>query len=219
MIFRKKRKKRSASRLLSRRIHPQILFLTGAICVVLFLLQGNLLLRSVQVALFGFLATMNGKRILWGYFMLMVGSITVFHLFQPAGEVLFRIAWVPITAGAVRNGVFKGLTIIGLVFISLFSIRPNLRIPGNIGSLLTGTLMYFERILEHRGGLRLHGLLSSVDSVLEDVFPVRELSEETSRTVSASQADTGATSKAGLIFCIVVVTLNAGFIPMGTFLR
>ncbi|AFG38033.1 hypothetical protein [Spirochaeta africana] len=213
------RRPRRYSPLLTRKIHPQLLFLTGAAMVVLFLLQSNLLIRLIQVALFGMLATMNGKRIMWGYFLVMVGSITFFHLFQPAGEVLYRLGRFPVTAGALHTGLFKGLTIIGLVFISLFSIRPNLRLPGHVGGLLSGTLLYFERILEYRGGLRLHGLLDSIDRVLEEMFPVQELHKaEPVGGVSAHRNGLPPTTLVGYLFCVGLMFLNLGFIPMGRFL-
>lgn len=231
------RRARRYSPLLTLHIHPQLLFLTGGVCVVLYLLQSSLLLRALQVVLFAFLATMNGKRIMFGYFFLMVGSITVFHLFQPMGEVLLRIGHFPITRGAVSDGVFKGMTIIGLVFISLFSIRPNLKLPGTLGGHLAGMLLYFERILEYRGGLTLRSLIASVDTALEELFPPERLQydmdeipvvdggaepaaagSDPATEGGASRHAIPSTTALGAGFCLLLAAVNALFIPMGRYL-
>lgn len=215
------RRRRYHSPLLVHHIHPQLLFVTGAACVVLYLLQDNLPLRLLQVALFGVLATMNGKRIMWGYFAVMVGSITVFHLFQPAGEVLLRIGRFAVTRGAMHTGAFKGLTIIGLVFISLFSIRPNLRLPGNFGGLLAKMLWYFERIFEHRKGVSLNGFFQSVDGVLQEIFPLEQLLTVDDPVTDGAEQDPEppATTVSGYVFCSMIVVVNAAFIPMSGILR
>ncbi|GAB6091351.1 hypothetical protein [Spirochaeta dissipatitropha] len=205
--------------LLTDHIHPQLLFFTGALCVVLYLLNDSLFLRALQVALFAFLATMNGKRIMWGYFILMVGSITFFHLFQPIGQVYYRIGNFRITSGAIEAGLFKGLTIIGLVFISLFCIRPNLRLPGNWGGLLGGTLYYFEMIIEHRKGIKRKNFVGSIDAVLEDIFPseylLKEERDDISKDISEPQVKN---SLLGYCFCALLVTVNLGLVPLSSFL-
>jgi heptaprenyl diphosphate synthase len=112
-----------------------------------------------------------GKKIKWMYFVIMVSSITFFNLLTPMGRVLVSVGPITITGGALRNGVMKGFTIIGLVFISLFSIRPDLRLPGRLGGLLVRLFYYFERIVEtKRQKLEARRIIGSIDDILDSLY-------------------------------------------------
>lgn len=146
------------------------LFLTGALTLPAYLLQGDLEIRLFQVLLFAGLAAVAGKRIKWLYFVIMVSSITFFHLLVPMGRVLIRVGPLPITEVALRNGLLKGLTIVGLVFISLFSVRSDLKLPGRLGGLVARLFFYFERIMEGRHKIEARRLIGSIDEVLASIY-------------------------------------------------
>ncbi|HUX14451.1 MAG TPA: hypothetical protein VMW87_15590 [Spirochaetia bacterium] len=163
------------TRLLRNEISPIHLFVTGMLCIPGYLFQDTLWVRLVQVGLFGLLAAMNGKRIKWVYFVGMVVSIAFFNLLTPIGRVLYRLGPFVVTAGALEQGILKGMTIVGLVFISLFSIRPELRLPGRLGGLIGSVFLYYERILEGKRKLQARHLISSIDEVLEGLFTPGEV--------------------------------------------
>lgn len=146
------------------------LFLTGALTLPAYLLQDDLYLRLLQVVLFAGLSVLAGKRIKWLYFVVMVSSITFFHLLVPMGRVLFAVGSLTITEVALRNGLLKGLTIVGLVFISLFSVRSDLKLPGRLGGLVARLFFYFERIMEGRQKIEARRLIPSVDEVLTSIY-------------------------------------------------
>jgi len=135
-----------------------------------YLLQDELYIRLFQVLLFALLAGLAGKRIKWLYFLIMVSSITFFHLLVPMGRVLFEVGPMPITEVALRNGVLKGVTIVGLVFISLFSVRSDLKLPGRLGGLVARLFYYFERIMEGRHKIEARRLIGSIDEVLTSIY-------------------------------------------------
>lgn len=146
------------------------LFLAGALTLPAYLLQDELYIRLFQVLLFALLAGLAGKRIKWLYFLIMVASITFFHLLVPMGRVLFEVGPIPITEVALRNGVLKGLAIVGLVFISLFSVRSDLKLPGRLGGLVARLFYYFERIMEGRHRIEARRLIGSIDEVLTSIY-------------------------------------------------
>ncbi len=196
-------RRRPANRL-ERHTAPLHIFATGSLVIVAFLLQSSLPVRAVQVLLFAVLATLAGKRIRWGYFLIMIASITFFNLLTPVGRVLYELGPLRITAGALEQGLFKGLAIVGLVFISLFTVRPDLRLPGAFGGLLARLFYYFERVLDTRRRVSAAHLVESVDEILLELYPAGSADD-------GSEEETGAprrrTSSLG---AILMVTLVAG---------
>lgn len=162
---------RKVDSFLSRNLSAVHLFVGATLVLPAYLLQPNLLVRILQVVLFAWLATVNGKRIKWTYFLIMVVSITFFHTLNPFGEVMLRLGPWTITRGALEDGLMRGFTIIGLVFISLFSIRPDLKLPGRLGGLLGKVFWYFERVFACKRRIRLHAVIESIDEILESLFP------------------------------------------------
>lgn len=172
---------------LAAHISPPHLFLTGIVVITAFLFQQNLVVRAIEVALFAALAELAGKRIRWGYFSIMVITITIFNLLAPVGEVLVRMGPVAITRGALIGGLMKGLAIPGLVFISLFAVNSALRLPGRFGGLIVRLFFYFERLLDGKSRIRLRGFIASIDEVLMEL-----LNQPVTDDASASGGPAGA---------------------------
>ncbi|MFO7782051.1 MAG: hypothetical protein R6W94_10545 [Spirochaetia bacterium] len=193
---------RSKDNFFTRNTSPLHLFITSALILPAYLFQDELLLRIAQVLLFAGLSTVAGKKIKWLYFVVMVSSITFFNLLTPMGRVLVSAGPFAITEGALRNGVMKGLTIIGLVFISLFSIRPDLKLPGRLGGLLVRLFYYFERIVEtKRQKLEARRLIGSIDDILDSLYQPGKPQEPPAGRVAT-------TTVAGGLFMVVAVGAN-----------
>jgi heptaprenyl diphosphate synthase len=164
------RRRRSSFRLLppipARRLSTPGAFAAGLLSLPMYLLVTDPLPRLAQVVILGLLTLLAGKRLLYAYFFFLVLSVTFFHLLIPQGRVLFTIGTLSVTEGALFAGIYRGTTIIGLVFISLFSIRRDLYIPGTFGRLVSRTLRYFEHIYEYRKSASIGGLVARLDRVL-----------------------------------------------------
>ena len=143
--------------------------IAGLIALVLFLLVEGTLPRLAQVIVLGLLTRAAGKRLLYSYFIFLMLSVVFFHLLIPEGRVLLSIGRLAITEGALLTGLHRGLTIIGLVFISLFSIRRDLKLPGKPGKLISATLRYFEQIYRKRKSASLARLVQYLDTILYDL--------------------------------------------------
>ncbi|NNM66418.1 MAG: hypothetical protein HKM06_00250 [Spirochaetales bacterium] len=129
------------------------------------------------------LARLAGKRVSLLYFAFLTLSITLFQIFLPFGRVLFRLGSFALTEGALSEGLLKGVTLSGLVFLSLAAVSKNLIFPGRLGALWGKTFTYYERLLEVRKSLNARGLFSSLDTILEAQFPT----ESPTRTPSLPQ--------------------------------
>lgn len=208
------------NRLLPGRISALHLFLTGMLCLPAYLFQDTLWVRIVQVVIFGILARIAGKKIKWSYFLIMIVSITVFNLFTPLGRVLVRIGPVPVTIGALEQGIMKGFTIVGLVFISLFSIRADLRLPGRLGALIGLVFYYYERVLEGKKRFDVRNVIPSIDAILTSLYepPTPAGDSETGMSVIAAGPDRSGTETTDEPESTPVRTTPAGYVFAGMLL-
>jgi hypothetical protein len=152
-------------------LDPAPRFVWGALVLLLFLPQRSLVPKLAEVLLYGALGVMAGKRISWPYFVFLTFSIAAFNLLSPWGRVVLTLGPLRITEGALIAGLSKGVTVTGLVLISLFSVSRDLRLPGRFGAFLSRSLFYFERLSSQRRKIRPGHVWQDIDAVLEDAFP------------------------------------------------
>jgi heptaprenyl diphosphate synthase len=150
---------------LLKHVSAALLLRAGIAVLPAFLFQEALIVRMVQVAVFAWLAVVAGKRLQWIYFGTILVTVTFFHLLVPNGQILAQPLGLPITAGALRTGLYKGLGIVGMVFISLVSVRADLRLPGRVGAIVGRTFWCFEQIMERRSMVRARDPIGSVDTL------------------------------------------------------
>jgi len=126
-------------------------------------------------SVFSVLALLAGKRLNFGYFLILVLSVTFFHILSPWGRVLLEIGPLTITAGALEGGLTRSFTLVGMVFLSVAAVRPELELPGRLGGLLGRTFYYFDLIIEGKSRLSRKNFLVSLDNLLMERFdPNRE---------------------------------------------
>ncbi len=201
-----------------RRQHPWItahlsaagLFLSGMAALPAFLLQDSLVIRVFQVVLFGWLTTLAGKRLLWLYFITISLGITFFHLLVPTGAVLFEFMGLPVTTGALRSGLYKAFTVVGMVFLSLISVRADLKIPGRIGTVAGKLFWSFEQIMERREELRFAAPLHSADDLLLGVYESLRNMDASVSDIQRRKATAAETSTTGRIVLLFFVAIQWG---------
>lgn len=155
-------------------------FIAGMLMLPPFLMIEGLPYKAALAVFFAFLALLAGKRLRWGYFLILIASVTFFHLLTPWGRVLFEIGPFPITVGALKGGLIRGFTLVGMVFLSVAAVRPELELPGRLGGLLGRTFYYFDSILEGKKRLSRKNFFGSLDALLLERFnPERENLQET----------------------------------------
>ena len=184
-----------------RNLSARTLFIAGIIVLPAYLLQDSLVVRSVQVVWFGWLATVAGKRLYWFYFFSITVGITFFHLLVPTGAVLFEVFGLKITLGAFTNGVFKSLTIVGMVFISLVAVRADLRIPGRFGSTAGKVFWSFEQIMSRRDRVTVRHPFRDVDTLLLNLYERLARIDEAVGNTQAMKATADRSSMFGALLC------------------
>lgn len=151
-----------------------VLAVTGILTVPSFLLQRNLFFQIMQVASFLVLTGAMGKRIRLLPPVIMFISITVLNLFTPIGKVIFSFAGITITLGAVRLGMMKALTLIGLIYLSRGTVRPDLKLPGKFGGIITRTFYYFDQIHETWNKIPKQPIISRLDNLIDEIYAAAE---------------------------------------------
>ncbi len=162
-----------------RTIAAAVPLVAGLLVIPAFALQTNLVIRVTQSLLFVALATAKGGRFRPLPLLLIGGTIVAVHLIFPSGRVLSTIGEFALTLGALELGLTKAFLIIGLVYLSRFTVEKHVPIPGRIGEFLSAVFEYFEAITERRGRITravqkrrfsLSGLVSRLDDVMIEVF-------------------------------------------------
>ncbi len=164
---------------IQREVPPSFLFVFGLLLSPALWLQSHLAWKAAQALLFFGLAAWARPRGSWraGLASLVFLAATVaVNLAVPLGRVIWRVGPWRITQGALDSGLAKGLTLVGLAYLSRFCVRPELRLPGAAGRYVARTLFYLNRLLELRARLSLARLSDTLDALLESLWsqsPVR----------------------------------------------
>ncbi len=187
-------------RFLSSRVPAVLQFAAGALLMAAFIAQRDLVVRGVEFAAFLALARLTGRRLRLLSYLLVSAGIVAFNLLIPVGRELVSLLGFPVTESALKSGVAKALTLVGLIAASQFSIRPDLRLPGRFGGLLARSLMYFQRIMAERRRIDRRDVIGSIDAILLDVHGSGAAPQDDVRAVPAKAS--------GVIVLAVIVGLT-----------
>ena len=152
-----------------RGVAPSFLFAFGLLLAPALWLQHRPAFKAAQVLLFFALAAWARPRGCWraGLGSLVILAVTVaMNLAVPLGRVLLSLGPLKITQGALESGLGKGLTLVGLVYLSRLSVRPDLELPGTAGRYVARTFFYLNRLLVLRRGVPLSRMAEGLDQAL-----------------------------------------------------
>lgn len=193
-------------------IGPGLLLLAGLASIPAFLFQRNLLLMIVQTGSFFLAAALAGKKIRPLPPIIMVATITVLNMFSPIGRVIVTIGRLNLTLGALRLGLVKSFTLIGLIYLSRATVRSDLRLPGRFGGIITRTFYYFDQILEKWQTIPKQKIIPRLDALIAEIYrrgpgeaapPDAKSQEPTQTDTSASVSTTGLGIAAAAVFILV----------------
>jgi heptaprenyl diphosphate synthase len=164
-------KNRDLFRLKRRELHLRLfrngeLFIAGFIMMGAFLFNPSTVLRVPQFLLFWFFAWLTGKKNKPLITLLVILGIVLFNLLVPYGRVLAEFGSLRITQGSLLGGLRRAVTLEGLIMLSRASVRPDLRLPGPLGSLIGESLRIFEGITERRGLITRKHFIEGIDALL-----------------------------------------------------
>jgi len=186
-----------------------VLFAAGILIMPALLFNPVVKFRILQFLFFWFLAWLSGKKNNPLFTLSVMLCIVVFNLVIPYGRVLFSAGVFKITSGALSTGVNRAVTLEGLIMLSRFTVRQDLKIPGLFGELLGESFRIFALITGRKHRITRKNLIADIDRLM------LELSGDTSET-AVSPARTR-TKPAGFVILAVVTLLS--WLPWAVFLR
>ncbi len=184
-------------------VSSSFLFITGFCIAPTIILQHNLFIKFYQILVFAVISYILKQRIiLLGSFVFFISTV-VLNLFSPLGKVLVKIGPFPITEGSLNSGLSKALTIIGLMYLSRFSVRSNLNLPGRFGSCISKTLFYLNCLVEEKKSISRKDIVGSLDALFEKVYNNKKYNPA---------IRFGKTSMYGVILLLALLLLNWGLV-------
>jgi heptaprenyl diphosphate synthase len=206
--------RRARRDLLGRIVSPRGAFLAGLAMLLPFVFIEHLGLQAALVALYLALSLLVGRRFRPLFPVMATIGIVAANLLMPSGRVLWSAGPLSITSGALMLGLRKSLTFVGLVYLSLFAIRPGLPLPGKIGGLAARMVYYFERLLEADKSLDRRDPLGSLDRLLWRVAP-HPAGGSTETAASAKPVPRRTTTPGWVLLSLpVLLTLGALFVDV-----
>ena len=175
------------------------LFFSGLVIMPALLFNPSTEYRAFQFLFFWLLLLFTGKKTNPFITFITILFIIAFNLIIPYGQVLFAAGPLKITSGALKSGLHRAVTFMGLIMLSKASIRQDLRIPGAFGELLGESLRLFSVMMSKKYRLKIKNPIKVIDTLLI------ELSEE---DFSANTEEPQNTKPAGYIILAVVICLS-----------
>ncbi len=141
--------------------------LAGLLALPSILFQRNFLGVIIQSLYVIVVAVSHSRRFKLLPNLLLLLSVSLAHLLQPNGLLLFSIGKFPITAGALMLGAHKAFTLISLLYLSHYMVTARPKFPGLLGQLISLQFYYFEQIREVWNSIKVkRPLIEAIDQML-----------------------------------------------------
>jgi len=150
----------------------------GLLMIPAFLLQKNLIMMTAQVAFIMVIAVLKGRKIKPVPVLVVLTSVVLMNLLQVNGKVLFAIGSFSVTLGALKIGLDKALTLIGMLYVSQYMVSGRPKLPGKFGQLLSKQFLFFEHIVTSWKRPERGNFIESLDVVLEEmehIYPEKDI--------------------------------------------
>jgi heptaprenyl diphosphate synthase len=141
-------------------------YIAGFLAMLVLLFFPSTVVRVLLFLFFWFLAWFFKKNPSTLFTVLVILCIVFFNLLMPYGQVLFSVSLFKVTSGALKTGIHRAVTLEGLVMLSRLIIRPDMKIPGFFGELLSDTFKYFAVIMSRKERIRGKNIIAAIDSLL-----------------------------------------------------
>jgi heptaprenyl diphosphate synthase len=178
------------------------LCLAGFLIMPALLFNPNTLFRVFQFLFFWFLAWLSGKKNNPLSTLLVILGIVIFNIIIPYGQVLFSIGVFKITSGALMTGIQRAVTLEGLIMLSRFTIRQDLKIPGLFGELIGESFRIFAVIMDAGQHITSKNLIADIDRLM------LELSSDKAEASQPAVVSVHRTKPAGFVILAAVVILS-----------
>jgi len=175
------------------------LFISGLVITPSLLFNPSTEYRFLQFIFFWLLLLLTGKKTNPLLTFITILFIIAFNLIIPYGQILFAAGPVKITSGALKSGLHRAVTFMGLIMLSKASVRQDLKIPGAFGELLGESLRLFSVMMGKKPRLKIKNPIKAIDTLLI------ELSEE---DYSSNTEEPQKTKPIGYIILAIIIFLS-----------
>jgi hypothetical protein len=145
-----------------------VFFLHGILVIPPFLFQKYFLIKLAIASLYYVMLFIGNRKPKIIPALLLFCAILLSNLLIPEGKVILSIWAFPITLGALSGGAGKALNIVGLLFISQFSIRKDIALPGSFGRIVSKTLGFLDEFLKKKNRIPLNKGLTKILTHIDD---------------------------------------------------
>lgn len=108
--------------------------------------QNNITALFLQTLYAIFLALASGRKFKILPNVILLVGLSIAHLLQPNGLLLFTLGSFPITLGSLVLGSHKAFLLISLLYLSQYMVSSKPTFPGKLGALISMQLFYFGQI-------------------------------------------------------------------------
>jgi len=176
--------------------------------------------RVFQFLFFWFVAWLSGKKNNPLFTFLVIFGIVIFNLIIPYGQVLFSIGVFKVTRGALMAGIHRAVTLEGLIMLSRFTIRRDLKIPGLFGELIGESFRIFAVIMDQKQRITRKNFIADIDRLMLELSGdsgepkvLAEASQPAAVPMSGTGTGAGSGAKkrtkpAGFVILAVMVILS-----------
>ena len=134
--------------------------------------------------------------------LLFFVSAVLINLLSPLGLVLCHFGPLWVTEGALKTGLQKGFNMAGLLYLSRFSIRSDLRLPGKIGLLISRMFFYLHYLIEEKKRVKPGNLTETLDALFIRV------QERNMPDFSSSEGQRVLSTHYGTLFVMLMISFN-----------
>ena len=150
-----------------------VLFSTGIALMLSILLIRNLCILwiLVLVSFIGAWVARAGKIKVLPSLLLTI-TLTFFELLTPNGKILFYVGKLPVTLGALEQGLQRSGVLVGMVFSSQMIVNKNISLKGFIGRSIQNIFLVFNLLRERSvpKKTKLSQVFSYVDESLVEIW-------------------------------------------------
>lgn len=149
--------------------NPVIRCCIGLVLLLILMFVNVLIVRIILTVLSLLLVVADGSRLNPVSSGLTVAGIICVNLFSPFGRIYTSIAGFNITEGALFLGIKKALIFEGMIFISKWMLKPEFRLPGKSGLLISRTFNTLRQLTARQKSIDFKNLISSIDSIMYEL--------------------------------------------------
>ena len=181
------------------------LCITGMIIMPALFFNPITFYRVLQFLFFWFLAWLSGKKNNPFITIMVILGIVAFNLIIPYGQILFSVGVFRITSGSLTAGIHRAVTLGGLIMLSRFTIRRDLKIPGLFGELIGESFRILALIMDRKQRITRKNFITDIDRLMLELSEDDSGSPPSPGTSAISHTHT---KPAGFFILIAVAILS-----------